>query len=627
MEKKKLAIVVPMYNIQDFLGEALDSLLQQGLSENEMEIILIDDGSEDNSFQIAQQYVSKHPELFELYSFKNAGLGAARNRGTRLANAEYITYVDPDDIVVENSYRKALDILSKTGSEILIGGTKRFNSKKVWDSIIHSNAVTRDKSQTNLRESPELIWDSTSWNKIYKLTFIRQNNFYFPESMLYEDLPMVTPALAKADSLDVMSDTMYLWRVRDFGKPSITQLSSNDTSAILDRLKANLSVLKSLKAMHVEDKTLDMQAEKFLNFDTLMMFRKSKYDLFSSEQKSELFIKLKEYLAQFSVDQISNSKFENQVFFKEVMNIKSQKEFDLFVLSFLRNETNYSGNWIDGKWVLSSDISDVTKVATSDDFTLDTKLQSVIFDDQNINLKGYIYAKYSDMSGLDYIQNPKLTLFDNQNEIIAENIGSVDFFENKNVTAKFGYNKNHFVKDGADFNYDYSGYRITIPLEDLAVDTEYITIELSFEVDGQVVSFPIMKPISGKDVRPNTEVSTRLKVAFDIDYDTTDWSLRVKPTVDIALLSYEDNVYTVDNTYENIYIQQGKTKLQLQKNGNRVLFPINVAQRLSNYEKESRGDWRFLTSQQKNVKPIYLAQSAVRLPHDTLFKTLDSKCS
>lgn len=625
MVKKKLAVVVPMYNVQDFLKEALDSLLNQELSEHEMQVILIDDGSDDKTFKIAQQYVKKHPRVFEAYSFENAGLGAARNRGTRLANADYITYVDPDDIVVNGSYYKALNILEKTGSDILIGGTKRFNSKRIWNSAIHTRSILSDKFGTTLEKSPELIWDTTSWNKIYSLSFMRMNNFYFPEGMLYEDLPTVIPAMAKAKSLDVMFDTMYLWRVRDFGAPSITQISTNDATPILDRLKANSCVLKSLKNMRVSTEVLDFQAEKFLNFDTMMMFRKQKYELFSSEQRSQLFDCVKEYLSLFTDQQVAKSKFEVQVVFDKVIRIDTQLEFDSLMLSFLRNETSYSGSWINGKWTLSSNISDLIKVATSDDFNVDTKLQSVNFDDKNINLQGYVYAEYSDMSSLVHIQNPKLTLVDDQNIIIAENIGSINFLENKNVTAKFGYNKTHFVKDGADFNYDYSGYQISIPLTYLAVEADYVNVKLTFEVDGQEVSTQIMKPIAGSDVRPVTKVASSLLAAFDIKYDTIDWSLQIKPTIDIAILTYHNDVYTIENGYEKVYLQQGKTKLWLKKYGSEVLFPLPVSERLSHYEKESRGDWRFMTSGQGLWKPVYFAQENIQLPHDTLFKVLKQK--
>lgn len=626
MVRKKLAVVVPMYNIEDFLREALDSLLKQGVDQDDMQVILIDDGSQDSTFEIAETYAKRYPKMFEAHQFENAGLGAARNRGTRIANADYITYVDPDDIVVDNSYRKALSILDKTKSEVLIGGTKRFNSKRVWNSVIHAKAVTKDKLQTTLQESPELVWDSTSWNKIYKLSYMRENDFYFPEGMLYEDLPAVTPALAKAKSIDVMADTLYLWRVRDFGAPSITQLSSNDPTAILDRLKANSLVLESLNALNVEQRIIDIQAAKFLDFDTLMMFRKDRFNLFSAEQKEVLFNALKNYLQLFTAEQLANSKFENQAYLAKVLELDNQNEFDNLTLNFLRNDVEYSGQWVDNNWELSSNISDVKKFATSDDFTVNTRIEHVDFVNEELHVSGYAFAQYSDMSQSDFVQNAKIKLYDAKNALVNDNVGHVRFSENKNITAKFGYNQTHFVKDVADFNYDFSAYDISVPLSELVVNTDFLTLKLEFEVDGISVETAIMKPVTGPDARPITKVSPTLDSAFDIAYDTSDWKLNVKPTLDVATLEYHDGDFTIKNAYDNVILKQGGTKLQLEKFGNNVLFPSNVVKRLSKYEKESRGDWRFITNHGSKWKPVYLVgNTPVDMYHETFFKTLSCK--
>lgn len=620
--KKKLAVVVPMYNVQDFLKEVLDSLLNQGVSQHEMQVILIDDGSDDKTFKIAQQYVKKHPQVFEAYSFENAGLGAARNRGTRLANADYITYVDPDDVIPNNSYSFMLDILERTNSEIITGNVRRFNEKgKVWIPELHKRAILGDFEHTSLEKHPELIWDASSWNKIFKLSFLRENNLYFPEGVLYEDFPMVNPAFAKANGIDVTSRVVYMWRVR---KGSITNKSTG-AQATRDRIKVNQIAFEGLKKYNAPQEAKKMLVNKSLNMGIMTMLRKEKYGLIPLEDRQALFKEMQAYLKLIPLDFMLGIKFEHLAYFKKVLDVDSFSEFDALTLSFLRNETNYSGRWIDGKWVLSSNISDVTKVATSDDFKVDTKLQSVTYDEQNINLQGYVYAEYSDMSSLAHIQNAKLTLLDDQNIIIAENIGSIKFLENKNVTAKFGYNKNHFVKDGADFNYDYSGYQISIPLNSLAVEADYLNVKLTFDVDGQEISTQIMKPIAGTDVRPATKVSSSLLAAFDINYDTIDWALQIKPTIDIALLTYRNNVYTIENGYEKVYLQQSKTKLWLKKYGNEVLFPLPISERLSHYEKESRGDWRFMTSGQGLWKPVYFAQESIQLPHDTLFKVLKQK--
>lgn len=627
MAKKKLAVVVPMYNVQDFLNDSLDSLLRQDVKQDDLQIILIDDGSTDDTFKLANKYVESYPNFFEIHKFDNAGLGAARNRGTVFADAEYITYVDPDDIVVDGAYSRALSILEQTSSDILVGGTKRFNSAKVWNSFIHEKAVKVNKLKTNLQESPELIWDSTSWNKLYNLSYMRNNRFLFPEHMLYEDLPVVTPALAKADTIDVMADTMYLWRARDYGAPSITQLSSNNPLTILDRLKANTLVMNSLKELNVSEELISIQSQKFLDFDTLMMFRRDRYDLFLPEQKQLLFYKLKEYLGQFSDSQISNSSFENQVYFRKVLQIDDLVDFNNLTLSFLRNETNYYGHWIDGIWTLSSDISNLTKTACKNDLKIHTKIEKVNFDLENLNISGYLYAQYSDMSKIDYIRDAKVTLYNSEHTKINSNVGDIKFFKNNKITSKFGYNKNHFIKDGADFNYDFSGYKLTIPLKELLVDTDYLTITIELKIDNVLISTELLNPVSGCGPRPRVKISTVLSAAFEIVYDSNSWLLKISPKLNIPILKFiSDTHFKGSNLGENVYIQNKSTTLQLDKLNNEFFLPVSVSERLSHYEKEARGDWQFITGNSEKTRPIYFVNNLpIHLPHDTLFKTLSSK--
>ena len=140
--RKKLAIIVPIYNVADYLKDCLNSLLKQGVPEKELQIILVDDGSTDNSrSKLLKNLLKNILNFFELHQFENAGLGAARNRGTRLARARFITYVDSDDIVAPNSYEYMLGILERTGSQIITGNVHRFNSKKEWLNNIHAGVI------------------------------------------------------------------------------------------------------------------------------------------------------------------------------------------------------------------------------------------------------------------------------------------------------------------------------------------------------------------------------------------------------------------------------------------------------------------------------------------------------
>lgn len=98
-----ISVVVPIYNVEEYLKECLDSLLDQGTVS--LQIIMIDDGSTDAGGMIAKGYADRHPN-FEYHRIENGGLGHARNYGVKYAVGKYIAFVDSDDIVVEHTYEK-----------------------------------------------------------------------------------------------------------------------------------------------------------------------------------------------------------------------------------------------------------------------------------------------------------------------------------------------------------------------------------------------------------------------------------------------------------------------------------------------------------------------------------------
>lgn len=610
---------MPSYNVELFLKEALDSLLKQGVSDDEMQVIVIDDGSTDDTFYIAQQYALKYPNVFEVHTFKNGGLGAARNRGTRLADAEYITYFDSDDVIVENSYRKALDILSETHSDILIGGTKRFNSQKIWDSWIHSRAVFRDLRGVTFSEHPELVWDSTAWNKIYNLDFLRQNNLYTPEGILYEDMPMVVPALTLAKSIDVMADTMYLWRSRDFGAPSITQMSSNETKPIIDRLYAMTSILKSLKEYKASDVIVKAQMSKFLNFDIMVMYAKNKFDLFTDEQKGEIYVSLKNFLKLFSEEELKCANFQDLVYFERVLATNSQEEFETLTLNFLRGETNYKGYWQDNQYVLSSNLSELTKVATTDDFESVMRIEDVYFELDHLKISGYFFGKFSDMSHAEYIKNVQLSLLDGERQVLRPAIGNVVFQKASRITANFGYNATHFERDIPDFNYDYSAYTITIPLSELDDYDVKMHFELSAEIDGVTVSEIIKNPVSGKTPRPDTYLSSQNGL-YSVTYDTSSWFLEIAVTKDVPTLKYDDSGKLLfEGDFDQVSLVSGRTTLALNLFENKLLIPTAIKKKLQEYDNGIRKTWQFtaLSTTRAIQQKVYFSGDAVQYPNDT----------
>jgi len=107
MSELLLSIIVPVYNVEEYLAHCIDSLLDQGLSEKQYEIILVNDGSTDNSPAICQSYVDKYP-FIHCYSQKNQGLSGARNTGMKHVKGKYVQFVDSDDFLQPTVLRRCL---------------------------------------------------------------------------------------------------------------------------------------------------------------------------------------------------------------------------------------------------------------------------------------------------------------------------------------------------------------------------------------------------------------------------------------------------------------------------------------------------------------------------------------
>ena len=101
MKEPKLSIIIPVYNVENYVDTCIESLYKQGISEYEFEVILINDGSTDNSLSIIQEYENKYSNI-TIISQKNQGLSTTRNNGIKLAKGEYLLFVDSDDLIIEN---------------------------------------------------------------------------------------------------------------------------------------------------------------------------------------------------------------------------------------------------------------------------------------------------------------------------------------------------------------------------------------------------------------------------------------------------------------------------------------------------------------------------------------------
>ncbi|MBT2380491.1 CDP-glycerol glycerophosphotransferase family protein [Streptomyces sp. ISL-111] len=211
----RLTVVVPLYNVEEYLGACLTSLAEQTMAD--LEVVLVDDGSTDDGPALAQEFADRDPR-FRLIRQENAGLGAARNAGVREADpkGEFLTFVDSDDVVPPGAYARMLAELDSSGSDFATGNVLRLRANGALEqSPMFRKPMERARPATHVTRDWILLGDRIACNKVFRRTFWDEHAFTFPTGVLYEDIAVVLPAHFLARSVDVVEEPVYHWRDRD----------------------------------------------------------------------------------------------------------------------------------------------------------------------------------------------------------------------------------------------------------------------------------------------------------------------------------------------------------------------------------------------------------------------------
>ncbi len=211
----RLTVVVPLYNVEEYIGACLASLAEQTMPD--LEVVLVDDGSTDQGPRIAQEFTERDPR-FRLIRQQNAGLGAARNAGVREAHpgGEFLTFVDSDDVVPPGAYARMLAELDASGSDFATGNVLRLRAGGALEqSPMFRKPMEKARRATHVTRDWILLGDRIACNKVFRRAFWDEHAFAFPTGVLYEDIAVVLPAHFLARSVDVVEEPVYHWRDRD----------------------------------------------------------------------------------------------------------------------------------------------------------------------------------------------------------------------------------------------------------------------------------------------------------------------------------------------------------------------------------------------------------------------------
>ncbi|EAF0911487.1 glycosyltransferase [Listeria monocytogenes] len=263
----KLSVVIAVYNVSEYIEACLTSVLEQNYKN--VELIIVNDGSTDDTFQKVEKLVDGHTNVI-LIDQENQGVSAVRNNGVKAATGDYLGFVDGDDIIAKDMFQKMMDSFEMSDADMVTIGVARLSGDKVYPSTLHERYMVEKKEATTIEETPVLLYDTTSWNKVFKKSFWDKHHLEFPEGQMYEDIALMIPAFLYAEKVNIIPDVGYYWRSREGGAKSITQ-RRNDIAMVNDRLLALKKVNQVLNEKNIQGDLRYQNERKNFEIDLFSM--------------------------------------------------------------------------------------------------------------------------------------------------------------------------------------------------------------------------------------------------------------------------------------------------------------------------------------------------------------------
>lgn len=316
MNNPKISVIVPVYNVEDYLEECLDSILNQSIIDD-VEVIMVDDGSTDNSRYIIEKYALDY-ENFHAYHKENEGQGIARNYGMEHAKGEYISFIDADDYISPNTYEELYNFISANENDVVAGRFNRFTHYNMWEELLSKNSfknVEENIKSTHIRELTDLVWDTSQCNKLYKREFLEKNNLKYPnEKIFYEDILFSFKSHYFSNSTGILNQNVYGWRIR----PNKTSVTQDNISTF--NPKSRFKILKEIQKI-IKDEDTDLinnLYEKWLNHDIKMFLKK--INNYPNDYQMELIEEINYFLKLIPEEIKSNLNSYKKILYKMVEN-------------------------------------------------------------------------------------------------------------------------------------------------------------------------------------------------------------------------------------------------------------------------------------------------------------------
>lgn len=299
-----LSLIIPIYNVEKYIIDCLNVLINQ-VADCDIEIILIDDGTPDNSIFLIEEFLKDKPirvkNKFIIHNQRNQGLSAARNSGIELARGEYIAFLDSDDIVSENYFKILLEKINLHHPDIIEFNANRFDDSgrfyEIWNSVISSGFYQMNENILN-KVATQSAW--YAWKRIYKKELFKE--IKFPVGKNFEDAYTIPYIYLKSKNIYFIDEILLHYRFNPNSiTSSITDKNLSDfkdailkLSHYIERYPFLINSLLSLSRMYIQ---MYMQSKGFYN--SFLEWRKLKNQIALQKHKDivRVYVKDTKHLA------------------------------------------------------------------------------------------------------------------------------------------------------------------------------------------------------------------------------------------------------------------------------------------------------------------------------------------
>ena len=340
----KISIVLPVYNVEKYLEQCLDSVLNQDLKE--IEVICVNDGSSDNSGEILDRYQKKDSRVIVINQ-ENQGQGAARNSGMKIARGEYLFFVDPDDWIMENSLKRVYDFAKENNSTVVFFDSKFYNEPlNKFDNDRIQDYLTKkfNKNFDNIKSfslkdcnNDFSAFCLAVWNRIFKTDFIKNNNISFPKTKLSEDTTFSIETMFLCDCVHYFQEYVYCYRIR---KGSTSHTNNIHAMKVFDSLDMLEDFMK-------EHNLFNTYKKQFYEYKVNLIA--SHFQYIPSSYQNEFIQNAKKAFSPAYYSKFMRAVKDEKTFLEKIFSVRNSsfhavkfKEITVFGLSF-RLKTKSSG--------------------------------------------------------------------------------------------------------------------------------------------------------------------------------------------------------------------------------------------------------------------------------------------